>query len=69
MEGNHAIKFYLIARHFKENEKQLERGENAYTSGHIKAMYFNPEVVPAHLQGEVHASMKKRTYNVQVSIA
>ncbi|KAJ8961347.1 hypothetical protein NQ318_014590 [Aromia moschata] len=68
MATNHAIKFFVIAKLFKDNEKQLRRGENAYTSGHVKNMTFNSEMEPAILKGDVHASMKKRIYNVEVSV-
>ncbi|XP_018573228.1 uncharacterized protein LOC108912481 [Anoplophora glabripennis] len=68
MTTNHAIKFFAIAKLFKNDEKQLRRGENAYTSGHVKKMFFHREVQPAIIKGSVQASMKKRTYTVEVSI-
>ncbi|KAJ8954526.1 hypothetical protein NQ318_000758 [Aromia moschata] len=68
MATNHALKFLVIAKLFKDNEKQLRRGENAYTSGHVKNMTFNSEMEPAILKGDVLASMKKRIYNVEVSV-
>ncbi|KAL1506816.1 hypothetical protein ABEB36_006107 [Hypothenemus hampei] len=68
MSGNHVLKFFAVANFFKENPKQLERGENAYTSGHVKSMQLRKEVQPASLKGTVLASMKKTIYTVEVSI-
>ncbi|XP_031356789.1 uncharacterized protein LOC116180801 [Photinus pyralis] len=68
MEASHAIKFYLIADLFKEDVNQLKRGENAYSSGHVKKMLFNAETQPAFLKGEVQASMKNKVYKVEVHI-
>ncbi|KAK4882534.1 hypothetical protein RN001_005853 [Aquatica leii] len=67
MQGNHAIKFHFIAKYFKNDEKQLSCGENAYTSGHIKSMQFNVDIQPAYLK-DVKASMKKRIYKVEAYI-
>ncbi|XP_057660735.1 uncharacterized protein LOC130896571 [Diorhabda carinulata] len=52
----------------QDNIAQLQRGENSYSSGNVKKMIFDPAVSPALLRGEVTASMKNRTYNVEVSI-
>ena len=67
MAANHAIKFYIIAKLFKNDEQQLRRGENSYTSNHVKKMNFYGDVNPAVIRGEVHASMKKKTYAVEVN--
>jgi hypothetical protein len=44
----------------------LSRGENAYTSGHVRSVTFDGNVEPVLLKGVVQASMKKRAYNVEV---
>lgn len=60
------ISFCIIAEFFKENMKQLQRGENAYNSGHVKSMVFDGAVSPTLLKGRVQASMKDRKYEVEV---
>ena len=49
---------------FAEEKKSIERGENHYKSDHIEAFTYHQGV----LQGEVHASMKKKVYKVTVSL-
>ncbi|CAH1106932.1 unnamed protein product [Psylliodes chrysocephalus] len=68
MEANHVIKFSHVVNYFANDRKQLERGENSYSSGHVKNMQFDADMIPAHLQGDVQASMKKRVYKVEVEI-
>lgn len=63
------ISFCMIAEFFKDNMKQLSKGENAYNSGYVKNMIFDPEVSPAVLRGSVQASMKNKLYKVEVIIA
>ncbi|KAG5865772.1 hypothetical protein JTB14_004149 [Gonioctena quinquepunctata] len=58
----------MIADFFKDAINQLERGENAYKRGNVKSMVFDREVKPKILKGTVSASMKKRTYSIEVSI-
>lgn len=60
------IKVFAIAAFFKDGAKQLQRGENAYNSGHVKKMMFSSEVQPAIIKGEVQASMKNKAYAVEV---
>lgn len=64
--GRKVIKFYIISKLFKDNEKQLERGENSYTSGNVKTMNFLGNLHPAVIKGKVQASMKSKLYDVEV---
>lgn len=64
----HIVSFCAIAEFFKDNMNQLQRGENAYNSGHVKSLVFDSNVIPAVLKGRVHASMKKKEYDVEVGI-
>lgn len=66
MSSKHVISFSSIAEFFKNDTGQLQRGENSYESGNITKMFFNSEVTPAILKGEVKASMKNKTYTVEV---
>lgn len=67
MATNHAIKFNIIAKFFRENNRQLARGEIAYTDGHVIKMTFDGTVQPAMLRGVVQASMKSKNYAIEVS--
>lgn len=60
------VSFCIIAEFFKDNMKQLQRGENSYNSGHVKSLIFDSKVSPALLKGRVQASMKNKTYQVDV---
>ena len=49
---------------FFENEKKsVSMGENHFKSNHAESFSFSQGV----LKGQVHASMKKKVYNVTVS--
>lgn len=56
----------MVATFFKNHTKQLERGENAYTSGNVQNMFFESSTHPATLKGDVCASMKNKVYKVEV---
>ncbi|KAK9712546.1 SWIM zinc finger protein [Popillia japonica] len=58
----------MIAEHFRENMNLLQRGENSYSSGNVVKIIFNPESQPAVLQGTVDASMKKRSYSIEILV-
>lgn len=62
------ITIYSIFQAFKDNSKQIMRGENAYKSGHVKKMRFSSATQPATISGEVQASMRNKTYLIEVSI-
>ena len=47
---------------FGEEKKSIQRGENHYKSSHVEKFYYHKGVI----QGEVHASMKKKVYKVTV---
>ncbi|XP_023311480.1 uncharacterized protein LOC111692030 [Anoplophora glabripennis] len=51
-----------------DHPKQLERGENAYASGHVVEVRFDSDFKPAVLTGKVMASMKNKSYNVEICI-
>lgn len=64
MSGNHVIKLSAIVHYFKDEEKLISRGENAVESGHVENMIFDSEI--RILKGSVHASMRDKTYKVEV---
>lgn len=66
MEAKRIVSFAAIAELFANDQQQLKRGENALQSGHIRSMTINSEIEPILLKGEVFASMKKKTYKVEV---
>lgn len=67
MASKHVVSMSIILSFFKDNVKQMERGENAYESGHVVDFHINPEIQPALLKGKVEASMKDKKYDVEVS--
>lgn len=64
MTSKHPLKFSAINLYFANNKRLLDRGENAYESGHVVKIEFKVE----HLRilGSVNASMKNKTYSVKV---
>ena len=52
-----------LVSYFSGEQKSLDRGENHYKSDHVQRFTYSPGV----LRGEVHASMKNKTYKVTVS--
>lgn len=64
MAQKYLIKFSAINLYFKNNETLLERGENAFQSGHVESIKFNGELLS--VCGMVHASMKNKKYKVKV---
>lgn len=67
MAAAHVVSLSMIMAFFKDQEKQFEGGENAYTSGHVIEFSFNGEVHPALVKGKVEASMKRKKCNVEVN--
>lgn len=65
-QRKHVLKFSTIANFFaSENEKGLiAKGENAIESNRIKSFRFSAEFLI--LKAEVFASMKNKSYNVEV---
>ncbi|KAK5643912.1 hypothetical protein RI129_007757 [Pyrocoelia pectoralis] len=50
--------------HFFEDKKLITKGENSFNSGHVRQAQFDKEL--GILRAEVLASMKKKTYKVEV---
>ena len=48
---------------FENNKKSVPRGENHLKSNHVESFSASQGV----LKGQVHATMKKKVYNVTVS--
>lgn len=67
MAEKHVIKFHFIAKFFGNSTRHLARGENSYTSGHVEKFTFIGSVRPIIMKGLVKASMKKRSYAVEIS--
>ncbi|KAJ3618935.1 hypothetical protein MTP99_005733 [Tenebrio molitor] len=65
---SHAIPFAIIAAFFRDNNQQLQRGEIGYRDGHVLKMTYDGTVQPALVKGVVQASMKKKSYEVEISI-
>lgn len=66
--ANHLIKFSMMSTYFRDNNTQLQRGKDAYSSGHVVAnkIMFDRSVQPALVKGEVQASMRNKFYKVEV---
>lgn len=65
MSRKSVLKFHAISEFFADEIKLVKRGENAYESNHVVNYFFDGE---CHIDGQVHASMKDKIYNVQASI-
>lgn len=48
-----------------EEKKLIEKGENSVSSGYVHRMLYDNELLV--VRGEVQASMKRKTYAVEVS--
>ncbi|KAG5869350.1 hypothetical protein JTB14_009964 [Gonioctena quinquepunctata] len=68
LAASHPIIFYSLAELFKDDEKQLRRGENSYETGDVNKMILDSTLDPAVIKGEVYASMKNKFYGVEVSM-
>lgn len=58
------IDFYTIATLFASDMKLIKRGENALRSGHLQEFMYDAGSGVA--KGTIHASMKDKTYKVEV---
>lgn len=65
MSSKHVLKLSNINEFFSNDNKVIKKGENALESNHVKKMLFDADLMV--IRGEIHASMKDRTYNVEVS--
>lgn len=54
-----------ILLYFNNNQSLFKRGENSFTSGNVKEILFDGNL--KILRGKVNASMKQRTYKVEVN--
>lgn len=52
-----------LSSFFAGEQKSIERGENHVKSDHVESYSYTAGVI----RGEIHASMKKKTYKVTVS--
>lgn len=52
-----------LASFFSGEQKSIDRGENHYKSEHVESFTYSTGVI----RGEVHASMKNKSYKVTVS--
>lgn len=60
-----AVSLYNIAEYFKGELKLLKRGEDSVKSQHVER--FEYDGTSGIMCGKVHASMKNKVYDVQVS--
>ena len=60
------ITFYSIAKLFSGNEKMIQRGENAYKSGHVTEFTYDADV--GRVYGRVEASMRNVQYDAEVGV-
>lgn len=65
--AKHAINLHMIVDLFENDTNNLKREENAYQSRHVKSFTFNTLISPHMIKATVWASMRKKTYNVEVS--
>ena len=56
-----------IANFFEGETKQLKRGENSYSSNRLENFIFDGST--GHMTAKVRASMRDRSYDVQVRFA
>ena len=64
MASKRVVKLSTINVFFENDNKAIVKGENAFESGHVQKVEFDSTL--KMLQGQVQASMKNTTYNVQV---
>lgn len=65
MALKHVLKLSSINEFFENDNKIIKKGENALESNHVKNMKFHPDLML--VRGECLASMKDKTYNIEVS--
>lgn len=66
MAGNHILPFSSISEYFKDNIKQLKRGEIAYKDGHV--LKFQADLDLNIIVGEIKPSMKNNKYKVKMML-
>ncbi len=66
MARKSVIKISHISKFFGNELKLIEKGENAVESGHIASMTYVAS--DRRIEGHVFASMKDKSYFVEVSI-
>ncbi|XP_072399541.1 uncharacterized protein [Diabrotica undecimpunctata] len=66
MASKHVLKISSITEFFSNDNKIIQKGENALESNHVKKMLFDPDLLI--IKGEVFASMKDKTYNVEIML-
>lgn len=66
MASNHLLSITSISEYFKENLKQLKRGEIAYKDNHILKFQADPSL--GIIVGEIKPSMRNDPYNVKLFI-
>ena len=59
-----AMSISALASSFADEPKSINRGENHYNSKHVESFEYADGV----MRGNVHASMKNRTYKTTVSV-
>lgn len=64
MASKHVLKISNIYEFLENDNKIIKKGENALESDHVKSMQFDAEIMI--VRGEIHASMKDKTYKVEV---
>lgn len=67
MASKHVLKICNIIEYFEDDNKMIKRGENALESNHVKRMQFDADLLI--IRGNIHASMKDKTYNVEVGLS
>ena len=65
MALKHVLRLSSINEFFTNDNKIIKNGENALESNHVKKMQFEASFMI--IKGEIYASMKDKTYNVEVS--
>jgi len=66
MASNHLLSITSISECFKENLKQLKRGEIAYKDNHILKFQADPRL--GIIVGEIKPSMRNDPYNVKLFV-
>jgi len=66
MAGNHLLSITSISDYFKNNIKQLKRGEIAYKDNHVLKFQMDPNL--GIIVGEVKPSMRSDPYKVEILI-
>lgn len=58
----------MIAKFCEGNIAALERGEAAFTDGYVEKFHFHPNISPPLMKAQVKASMRKKSYEVEVNM-